>query len=358
VKFGIFLPNGRNGYILSRATSQFDPTFAHNRDISVAAEENGFDMVLSMMKYRGFGGETGYWDACLETFTLMAGLAVATKRIELFPSVTLLANHPAVVARIVATIDDISGGRCGLNVVTGWNKPEYTQMNLWRGDEYYNRRYELAKDYVRALKALWSEGQATYRSENFDLEDCACFPQPKHPIRIVAAGQSPAGMEFVAEMGDRNFVSASGARLAEVVRTLKSSAAKHGRDVGTYACMQIVTADTDAAAQEIVDRIVAEADRGAIANMLASANLDTNRGGSSEHMRTGLARAPEEGNMAFMSIPVIYGSHRRVAEKLDQLAEETGIDGVMCSFPDYVPGIRALGEKVIPHLSAAMAEAR
>ena len=73
MKLGIFLPNGRNGYILSKATSLFNPTFQHNKDISVEGEQNGFDMVLSMMKYRGFGGETGYWDGCLETFTLMAG---------------------------------------------------------------------------------------------------------------------------------------------------------------------------------------------------------------------------------------------------------------------------------------------
>src|SRR5260221_238615 len=82
------------------------------------AEAQGFDMILSMMKYRGFGGDTGYWDACLETFTLMAALAAVTSRVELFPSVTLPALHPAVVARMVSTIDDISGGRCGLNIVT------------------------------------------------------------------------------------------------------------------------------------------------------------------------------------------------------------------------------------------------
>ena len=67
------------------------------------AERQELDFVLSMMKYRGFGGQTGYWDACLETFTLMAGLAAATSRIGLFPSVTLLAHHPAVCARMVAT---------------------------------------------------------------------------------------------------------------------------------------------------------------------------------------------------------------------------------------------------------------
>ncbi len=353
MKFGIFLPNGRNGYILSKATSIFDPTFQHNKDISIEAEQNGFQMVLSMMKYRGFGGETGYWNSCLETFTLMAGIAAATSRIELFPSVTLLAHHPAIVARMVATIDDISNGRCGLNIVTGWNKPEYAQMNLWRGDEYYNRRYDLAKDYVRALKTLWENGQGTYHSENFDLNDCACFPQPKHRIKIVAAGQSPAGMRFVAEVGDRNFVTAGSSRLKEIVQNLTSNAAEHGRKVGTFACMHIISADTDREATELTARIVAEADEVAIGNLINSANLDTNQGGTSEHVRTGLGRAVEDGNVAFMGIPVVYGSHKRVAEKLDQMAEETGIDGAMFSFPNYLAGIRNFGTKILPHLTCA-----
>lgn len=229
-------------------------------------------MVLSMMKYRGFGGETGYWDACLETFTLMAGIAAVTDRIELFPSVTLLAHHPAVVARMVATIDDISNGRCGLNIVTGWNKPEYTQMRMWRGDEHYNNRYELAKDYVRALKALWEKGQTTYHSDNFALDDCACFPQPKHSIKIVAAGQSPAGMRFVAEIGDRNFVTAGIAKLKEIVQRLKSNAAERGRAVGTFACIQIIAKDSDREAGEITERLMSEADTGAIANFISAPN--------------------------------------------------------------------------------------
>jgi pyrimidine oxygenase len=353
MKLGIFLPNGRNGYILSKATSLFNPTFQHNKDISVEGEQNGFDMVLSMMKYRGFGGETGYWDACLETFTLMAGIAAVTNRIELLPSVTLLAHHPAVVARMVATIDDISNGRCGLNVVTGWNKPEYTQMGMWRGDEHYNNRYELAKDYGRALKVLWQEGQATYHSDNFDLEDCACFPQPKHSIKIVAAGQSPAGMRFVAEIGDRNFVTAGIAQLKEIVQRLKASAAERGRAVGTYACIQIIAADSDREAREMTEGLMSDPDTGAIANFISSAKLDTNQGGIAEYMRTSLSRSPEDGNMAFMGMPVVHGSYKRVAEKLDQIADETGIDGAMFSFPNYVEGIRAFGAKILPHMTHA-----
>lgn len=348
MKFGVFLPNGSNGYIPSVNAPVYLPSWEHNLAITLEAERQQLDFVLSMMKYRGFGGESGYWDACLETFTLMAGLAAATSRIGLFPSVTLLAHHPALCARMVATIDQISGGRCGLNIVTGWNKPEYTQMGLWRGDDYYERRYEYAADYLSIVKALWRDGRVTHKSEFFDLDDCTVTPHPGRALPIVCAGQSPKGVAFTAAMGDHNFVMAHPSRLRAIVDGVKAEAARHGRTVGTYALLGLIIADTDAEAQAIADHIVAGADRGAIANILASAAMDTNVGGTADRMKEALSLPVEDGNIAFMSFPVVHGAPATVAARLDRIAEETGIDGMLFSWPDFVPGIRDFGERVRP----------
>jgi pyrimidine oxygenase len=350
MKFGVFLPNGSNGYIPSTASPRYLPTYEHNLAITLEAEQQGLDFVLSMMKYRGFGGESGYWDGCLETFTLMAGLAAATKTIGLFPSVTLLAHHPAICARMVATIDDISGGRCGLNIVTGWNKPEYVQMGLWPSDAHYERRYELAADYLSIVKALWREGRVTHHSEWFDLEDCAMLPFPGRELPIVCAGQSPKGVAFTAAMGDHNFVMAHPSRLKAIVDNVKAQAAAHGRSVGTYALMGLIIAPTDAEARGQAERIVAGADQGAIANILASAAMDTNVGGTADRMKEALSLPLEDGNIAFMSFPVIAGSPATVAARLDEIALETGIDGMLFSWPDFVRGVRDFGEQVRPLL--------
>ncbi len=164
--------------------------------------------MLSMMKFKGFGGETGYWDACLEYFTLMSALAAKTKTIGLIPTVTLLSQHPAFIARMVSTLNDISGGRCGLNIVTGCNEPEYQQMGLWRCDEYYDRRYELTAEYVAILQDLWRQGNCTRESKFFSLNNCSCLPVPGREMPIVSAGQSPKGVDFVAQNVHQNFVMA------------------------------------------------------------------------------------------------------------------------------------------------------
>lgn len=348
MKFGVFLPNGSNGYIPSTASPQYLPSYEHNLAISLEAERQGLDFVLSMMKYRGFGGASGYWDACLETFTLMAGLAAATKTIGLFPSVTLLAHHPALCARMVATIDDISGGRCGLNIVTGWNKPEYVQMGLWPSDAHYERRYELAADYLSIVKALWRDGRVTHHSEFYQLDDCTVMPFPGRELPIVCAGQSPKGVAFTAAMGDHNFVMADPSRLRAIVDNVKSLSAQHGRTVGTYALLGLIIAPTDAEARSISERIVAGADQGAIANILASAALDTNVGGTADRMKEALSLPIEDGNIAFMSFPVVAGSPQTVARRLDEIADETGIDGMLFSWPDFVGGVRDFGARVRP----------
>lgn len=350
MKFGIFLPNGSNGYIPSKASPIYLPTFEHNKAISLEAERQGLDFVLSMMKYRGFGGETGYWDSCLDSFTLMAGLAAVTSRIQLFPSATLLTAHPAVTARMVATIDDISGGRCGLNIVTGWNKPEYTQMGIWPGDNYYEQRYEYAAEFLQVVKAIWTQETVTHKGKFFQLEECLVQPKPKHPVPIVCAGQSPRGLQFTAAYGDHSFIMAEKPVLAEFCASMQSASRATGRRVGTYALYQLVLAPTDAEARRIGEDIVAGADPGALANILASAAMDTNSGGTSDRMKSGLSRGLEEGNLAFMGMPVIHGSPETVASKIDDIAAATGVEGILFSMPDFVPAIRNFGEKVMPRL--------
>src|SRR3954470_5635622 len=73
MKIGVFIPIGNNGWLISGNAPQDQPSFALNRQITLTAERYGLDFVLSMIKLRGFGGKTEFWDHNLESFTLMAG---------------------------------------------------------------------------------------------------------------------------------------------------------------------------------------------------------------------------------------------------------------------------------------------
>src|SRR5919202_7007665 len=95
---GIFIPIGNNGWMMSVNSPQYKPSFQLNRTIAEKAEAYGFNFLLSMVKLRGFGGPTEFWDHNLESFTLMAGLAAGTARTPPFSAVGGLAPAPALSA--------------------------------------------------------------------------------------------------------------------------------------------------------------------------------------------------------------------------------------------------------------------
>src|SRR5271155_607601 len=207
---GVFIPIGNNGWLISTTSPQYMPTFALNRDIVQKAERYGLDFALSMIKLRGFGGKSEFWDHNLESFTLMAGLAAVTTRIKLYASVAVLTIPPPIVARMASTIDSIAPGRFGINIVSGWAKAEYDQMGLWPGDAHFPRRYDYSTEYVTILRQLWETGRSDFTGEYFQMTDCRLSPRPQTPVKIVCAGQSERGMRFGAEHGDYNFTLGAG----------------------------------------------------------------------------------------------------------------------------------------------------
>src|SRR5437762_12095845 len=128
MEVGIFVPIGNNGWLISENAPQYLPSFDMNKAIAQKAESYGVDFLLSMIKLRGFGGKTQFWEHNLESFTLMAGLAAVTEKIKIFATAATLTIPPAIVARMASTIDSIAPGRFGINLVTGWQKAEHDHM--------------------------------------------------------------------------------------------------------------------------------------------------------------------------------------------------------------------------------------
>ena len=239
---------------------------------------------------------------------------------------------------MVATIDEISEGRFGLNIVSGWNKLEYSQYGLWPGDDYYSRRYDYAQEYVEVLQGLWNQGRLTYQGEFFQLEDAVCQPRPKNPIEIVCAGQSERGMKFLAGVGNNNFVNAPDvASVKEISDQVKALGQSVGREIGTYALFTIISAETEREAKKYEDWIRNGTDATALEGFMKAIESDP----------VGVSPAKLKGH-AFMGFPTFTGSYEQVAEFLHQLDTEAGVNGVLVTWPDYIKGVEEFSEIVIP----------
>src|SRR5258708_8313329 len=107
---------------------------------------------------------------------------------ELFATVAISTIHPAIIAKMASTIDDISGGRFGVNIVSGWNKLEYEQMGLWRGDGDFKYRLEYAAEYFQGPRFLWADRRPSHAGRFFTLADCKSYPMPSPQISLTSAG--------------------------------------------------------------------------------------------------------------------------------------------------------------------------
>ena len=230
------------------------PSFDLNKEIALKAEKYGVDFLLSMIKLRGFGGKTEFWEYNLESFTLMAGLAAVTEKIKIYATCPTLVIPPAFCARMCNTIDSISHGRFGLNLITGWQRPEYSQMGLWPGDEHFRNRYTMLGEYAHILRELWATGVSDFKGEYYQMDDCRVKPLPTGDMKIICAGSSDEGLAFSAQYADYAFCLGKGVNTPKAFASnnerLMAATAKTGRDVRIYALFMVIAAETDEEAME------------------------------------------------------------------------------------------------------------
>ncbi len=344
---GVFIPIGNNGWLISTTSPQYKPSFELNREIVQRAEQYGLDFALSMIKLRGFGGPSEFWDYNLESFTLMAGLAAVTRRIKLFASVAVLTIPPPIVARMAVTIDSIAPGRFGINIVSGWHGAEYAQMGLWPGEKFFGIRYDYSTEYVQVMQELWETGRSDFKGKHFSMDDCRLLPKPSGKIEIVCAGQSERGMRLTAELGDYNFCLGSGlntpAAVAPLNAQLIEAARRSGRDVGAYVLFMVIADETDEAAMAKWTHYKSGTDREALSWMSDQAHADPGASAQSTAKSISLPESAINFNMG-----TLVGSYETIARLLDEAAAVPGTKGLMLTFDDFLIGLEQFGQRIQP----------
>jgi pyrimidine oxygenase len=348
MKLGVFLPIGNNGWLISTTSPQYMPSFDLNKTIVEKAERFGFDFALSMIKLHGFGGPSEFWDHNLESFTLMAGLAAVTTRIQLFATCAVLTMPPPIAARMAVTIDSISHGRFGVNIISGWQRAEYTQMGIWPGAEHYRRRYDYCAEYVTIMKELWATGHSNLKGDFFTMDDCRCSPLPAKPIPIICAAQSDAGTRYAAAHADYNFCASMGINqpksIEKSVSRLVAATAESGRKCGALILTMVIADETDEAAMAKWEHYKAGTDYEALAWRDAQAEDDPNKDPLAQPNRHRIMG----GNKLPTSQGVLIGSYAHVAAMLDEMAAVPGVEGVMMTFDDFVIGMEQFGTRIQP----------
>ncbi len=155
-------------------------------------------------------------------------VAAATSRIQLGTGVLILPQHnPVILAKALATLDHLSGGRTLLGAGVGWLKEEFDAVGV-----PFEERGRRADEAIALMRALWSEDRASYEGAFNSFSDCICRPQPvRGRIPVHIGGDSDFAARRAGMLGDGFFPAAGSHRhLAKAFELVRSTAAACGRD--------------------------------------------------------------------------------------------------------------------------------
>ena len=268
------------------------------------------------------------------------------------PRAVLDGDHPVLAAKLGSTVDHISGGRWGLNIVSGWNPEELAMFGVTLRE--HDQRYDVADEWAALLKQLWTApGESAFRGRYFDVERACSDPKPRqypYPV-IMNAGTSPAGREFAARHSDLIYAGLTNYETAgDQIREIKRHAReRHGRELRVFGRAHIVCRDTEAAAQREYARVHRElADVDGARNVV---RLNMPNSQSADWESIDMQRILEGMIAGFWAIPVI-GTPDQVTERLLDL-HAAGCDGISLSWPNFEEGLTQMEDEIMPRLVQA-----
>ena len=267
----------------------------------------------------------------LEAWVSFTTLAARTERIRFGAMVTPMTfRHPSVLAKMAASIDQLSGGRLEMGLGAGWCVPEHSAFGIPFYD--WKTRYGMLEEGIGVIKALWTEDNATFKGQHFTLEGATSYPKPTqspHPPFVIGGNGEkrtiPIAGKYAQEWNGINLTVEGFVAKREL---LHQSCRKAGRETGEIT--------TSLAATGIIGRDDGEYARrlAVVAGMLQS--------------RKDIGEAsPEE----LMDKGFIVGTAERVVEQILAYGE-AGASRVMFQLYDYADTalLDLIAEKVLPRV--------
>jgi dimethylsulfone monooxygenase len=344
---GTFASNCSGGMTVTKVPERWDNSFANNLRLAQMLDDAGIDFMLPIARWIGYGGDTNFHGGVLETMTWATGLLAKTRNINVFATVHTAANHPVVVAKQLATIDQISGGRIGLNIVAGWNKPEYEALGLTLPDDH-ETRYGYAQEWFEIVQALWSRDKSfDWDGKYFKLKNVLGDPRPGTPLPILNAAGSEDGRRFAVHNANFLFTPAIDLdRSREEVAALKQQASSSGKSIDVLTFAHVVCRPTEQEAKDYLEHFGrTHADWDAVDNLV---RLQFAHAQSFPHDLLALIR--DRMAAGHGGYPLI-GTPEQVAEGIIAI-HATGFRGVALSFVDYAGEFPYFRDNVLPILEA------
>ncbi|WP_335944266.1 dimethylsulfone monooxygenase SfnG [Pseudomonas sp. G166] len=342
IKFAYWVPNVSGGLVVSKIEQRTDWGIDYNRKLAQIAEDAGFDYALSQVRFTaGYGAEYQH-----ESVAFSHALLAATTRLKVIAAVLPGPWTPSVLAKQIATIDHLTGGRVAINVVSGWFKGEFTAI----GEPWleHDERYRRSEEFITALKGIWTTDNFTFRGDFYRFHDYTLKPKPlqQHP-EIFQGGSSRAARDMAARVSDWYFTNGNTVEgIKAQVDDIQAKAAANNHKVKVGVNAFVIARDTEEEARAVLAQIIDQADPEAV-NAFGDAAKQAGKS------------SPEgEGNWAKSSFEDLVqyndgfktnliGTPQQIAERIVAL-KAVGVDLVLAGFLHFQEEVEYFGRKVLP----------
>lgn len=346
LKLGFFSSNCSGGMSVTKVPERWVNSWDNNIRLAKLADDAGIEFLLPIARWIGYGGETDFHGSVLETLTWATGLLAHTKRINIFATVHTAFIHPVVAAKQLSTADQLGHGRLGLNVVAGWNKPEYDAFGLDLPEKHTDR-YALAQEWFDVVNRIWNyDGAFDWKGRFYNLKGVYGFPRPfDGNLPVMNAAGSGEGREFAVRNADFLFaISLDLEKSKTEVDDIKQKAAAIGRDTGVFTLCHVVCRPTKKEAEEYYRHYANEhADWAAVDNLMRLQGLHA-QSFPPEALRTMRDRfAAGHG-----TYPLV-GDPDTIAAEMAKIPA-SGFAGTTLSFVDYAEEFPYFRDEVLPRL--------
>jgi dimethylsulfone monooxygenase len=350
IRFGYWMPLGSGGFVISNIPQRTDWSLDYNAGLAQKAEELGFEYGLAPARFIASHG----WELQQEAVTCTAVLAAQTKRLKLISAVHSGFWHPAMVAKMGATIDVYSKGRFAINILTGWFKDEFRAF----GEPWldHDERYRRSEEFIQVLKGLWTQDSLTFKGDFYRINEGWLKPRPisqPHP-EIFQGGNSKAARRMAAKYSDWYFINGNSVEGAkEQIDEVRALAKAEGRTVKFGLNGFVIQRPTEREALEQLQAIIAGADP----KIVQSFADQVKHAGASTAEKIGMWADSDHANLVQPNDGFktrLFGPPELIAERI-RAYEAIGVDMILCAFLHFTDELPAFGREVIPLLQGASA---
>lgn len=339
-----------DGAHIGRKFAEHPPSYGAFTRIARNAERSGFTTILvpTSQVSGHYGPQAPTWDSMVNA----AVIGPATKTIKLLLAVRVGVIDPAVCARMMSSLDELTGGRILYNVVTGG-----AALSSYGESLDHDARYERTDEYLEILEGLWTREKYSFKGKFYRLKDATVYPRPAQKPRIpfFMAGSSEIARDIAVRRAEYSvFWGETPEQVAGRVADMNAQCARAGRarPLKYVTRFQIFARESEAeafeAAEEVMSRIDPEvlAHRGKVIASFESRGTKEQQARTKEEM-VGPNLWAGMGRIRSGSAVAIVGSYAQCARKIIEI-ERAGVDMLILSGFPLHEECEIVGRRVIP----------